>query len=159
MHLSSASSHPLLPIRVVSTHAYSLKLTPTCTRAHVHSVCFSAVELVIAAVVSATISSVHGQHVCTSRAVSTFLSSRVGDFKYNPCHLPPHSYHNVQRRYQRWFLGHETQVEVSCASKHFCVLHERRKWVLAVKQTDERLLSFSEHQLPSRRLPHAAGIN
>lgn len=41
------------PLRVMSTHAYSLKLTPTCTHSHVHSVFIfsrSVVELVIAAV-------------------------------------------------------------------------------------------------------------
>lgn len=87
--LSAAASHPLSPIRVVSTHAYTLKLTPTCTRAHVHSVCFSAVELVIAAVLFVTISSVHPftTNMPAPAVLLVWLSpSSVGDF--NPCYLP-----------------------------------------------------------------------
>lgn len=51
------------PLRVVSTHAYSLKLTPTCTHSHVHSVFiffpFRCWISYCRCVVSVTISSVH----------------------------------------------------------------------------------------------------
>lgn len=140
------------PLRVVSTHAYSLKLTPTCTHSHVHSVYFfhSVVELVIAAVVSVTISSdasLHCQHACTSHTVCidfffvsswrwyTWTSSSVGDFKITTQTSPtPLTEHSADTTAGFWVMRHKWRSVVQQAPLRTT---RAAKWVFAGKQTEK----------------------
>lgn len=147
------------PLRVVSTHAYSLKLTPTCTHSHVHSVFIffrSVVELVIAAVSCLLLfqacipswSACLHQPYCLYRFFYFFLSSwswytwtssSVGDFKITTQTSPtPPTEYTVP--IPRLVSGSwDTSGGQSC-SRHLCVLRAQRKWAFAGKQTREAVM-------------------
>lgn len=161
--------HPLL---VVSTHAYSLKLTPTCTHSHVHSV-----YLFIFFSFRCWISycrcrvcyyfkraSLHGQHACTSHTVcidlflfflSSWRSSSVGDFKITT-HTSPTPLTEYTVSIPRLVSGSwDTSGGQSCSTTYYARSGSGYLRESEQRSRNERLLSFSGDQ----QLPHGVSCS